>query len=708
MNNFTNNSSYKVIRITDDNSIPLTFDTYYNFEKRNFDIINIPDDSQVNDILLNHPDVSAIVIQFKGDRPNMSNLQKLPDYYKSRIFEYDTEYNHGIDLALSMTNMELTNSLNPNFSFVTPLYNTKLEYFKKTYLSLCSQTVNDWEWVLIDDSPEPLEYIKDFINERKDVRIKYFRIAPTGGNIGLSKWRGNCMAKGKWLIELDHDDIIMSWCLETIINAINKFPDNKFIYSDNTTIDENDNITPCRYGEDYTWGLGYGHSYLSNTPYEGKTIRTDSSGPINNACIRHIVGVPNHFRCWERDFYFSIGGHNQQTRIADDYELLVRSFLKTRFTHIQACCYAQRFDGNNSQYKENVDTDGQGNIDDIQRRVRLTSIHYDQAIHDRLIELGMNDDNWIEGDPYMTLKVYEKLHVMEVCEDQFDPFNNFIDTDKPIKLGIFFLATSVYKEYFKEFANSLKNLFPNVGVEKHLIIMSDGLKEYDGKNLFGCKCHHFDVIDYPYPLVPMNKFQMVSKYLHDLNLDYGMFFDSDTIIFEKSHKFWVELKRKLMSNKLMCSSHPHYLYNPNMDMSEPLVVSNPKSVAYMSESDVNDNRSYIITSFFAGSREVITKYANKIYSMIGCDLANIRWIPQYVDEAYMNKIYIVDVIKGHETDIIKEKYNTMNPYPMGMDNYPERDNGDIYTNNFPEYDDTIFMNQKFNTALKNRKKYNQV
>ena len=50
----------------------------------------------------------------------------------------------------------------------------------------------------------------------------------------------------------------------------------------------------------------------------------------------------------------------------------------------------------------------------------------------------------------------------------------------------------------------------------------------------------------------------------------------------------------------------------------------------------------------------------------------------------------------------------MNPYPMGMDNYPERDNGDIYTNNFPEYDDTIFMNQKFNTALKNRKKYNQV
>ena len=54
---------------------------------------------------------------------------------------------------------------------------------------------------------------------------------------------------------------------------------------------------------------------------------------------------------WVRHFYFGIGGHNKFMRIADDYELLVRSFLYTRFTHIPVCCYAQRFDGNNSQYK---------------------------------------------------------------------------------------------------------------------------------------------------------------------------------------------------------------------------------------------------------------------------------------------------------------------------------------------------------------------
>ena len=421
-NKFTNNSSYKVIRITDNPNIELTFDTYYRFEKRNFDIINIPNDERLNDIILNNNEVDAIVIQFEGDIPNLSNIDKLPDYMKNIVFRYDANNNYGIDLALSINESQLSYNNTPTYSFVTPLYKTNLEYFKKCYESLCNQTINDWEWVLIDDSPEALQYIKNFIYEQHDIRLKYYRINPTNGNIGLSKWRGNCLSTGKWLIELDHDDMIYPWCLETISEAIEAFPDNRFIYSDNTTIDEYDNVTECNYGEDYKWGLGYGHSYMSKTPDGNNTIRTDASGPINNATIRHIVGVPNHFRCWERHFYFGIGGHNKFMRIADDYELLVRSFLYTRFTHIPVCCYAQRFDGNNSQYKnEYEESDGQGNIADIQRRVRLVSIFYQKEIHNRLEELGLDDSQWVEGDPYETAHIYEKIHPSKTCEDVYTP-----------------------------------------------------------------------------------------------------------------------------------------------------------------------------------------------------------------------------------------------------------------------------------------------
>lgn len=412
---FTSNSSYKVIRITDDEKIKLTFNTIYSWEKKEFDIINVPDDNII-DIILENNEVDAIVVQ--GDI-GINNLLNLPEYYKRRIYRYDKHKDYGIDLALKISKSQLNGDCNPMFSIITPLYNTKIEYFKYAYQSLCEQTLNDWEWILIDDSPEPLYYIKKFISEQKDVRLKYYRIAPTKGNIGLSKWRGNCMSTGKWLIEFDHDDMLYYWTLSTIKDAIQAFPKNKFIYSDNTTIDKDNNITNCLYGKDFDWCFGYGHSYTTIGP-KGEKIRTDSAGPINNCNIRHIVGVPNHFRCWERNFYFSIGGHNQEMRIADDYELLVRSFLRTKFTHINCCCYAQRFDGNNSQFKKDLESE-QGNIADIQRRVRLTSIFYNDAIHSRLEKVGLDDSKWIREDPYSTALVYKKIHPREYYEDSFIP-----------------------------------------------------------------------------------------------------------------------------------------------------------------------------------------------------------------------------------------------------------------------------------------------
>ena len=418
MNQFSTNSSYKIIRICDDPNIKLTFDTYYSWEKRNFDIINISNDNNIFDIILENNEIDAIVIQ-KDYEEQYNSLDKLPDYIKRRIYYYDTKNDYGIDVALKINEDQLSHYSDPLFSIITPLYNTNLNYFKYAYQSLCDQTLNDWEWILIDDSPEPLDEIKQFIKSKHDPRLKYFRIDATKGNIGLSKWRGNCMSTGKWLIEFDHDDMLYSWTLQTIKEAIDIYPNNKFIYSDNTTIDENNNVTKCLYGKDYEWGLGYGHSYMSKTPIG--EIRTDASGPINNATIRYIVGVPNHFRCWERNFYFSIGGHNQTQRIADDYELIVRSFLNTRFTHIPVCCYAQRFDGNNSQYKKNSDSDGQGNIEDIQRRVRLISIYYKDKIHKRLEELGLDDSKWIPGDPYKSAHIYKELHPLETCEDTYVP-----------------------------------------------------------------------------------------------------------------------------------------------------------------------------------------------------------------------------------------------------------------------------------------------
>ena len=278
-------------------------------------------------------------------------------------------------------------------------------------------------------------------------------------------------------------------------------------------------------------------------------------------------------------------------------------------------------------------------------------------------------------------------------------------------IGLVYMATSVYKNYFENFLESLKFLFPEDN--KTLIVISDGLQEYNEKTIrFNdsqqntVKIYVKDVVDLPYPFLPCCKFRFVTRYTKEFDFDYIMNFDSDTIILEKPLEFWNTLKDKLETGKLLVTSHPHYLYTPSRDFYEPFIVSNPKSVGYIDAKYVNNVRSYIMTSFFAGKYDIIKYFDDKIYYMLGRDMDNLRWIPRFPDEAYMNKLYITENVLDNKNNMLLEKYVTINPYIYG--HFPERDNGDIHTNNFPEYDDTIFMNQKYDVSIKQVKKNNEV
>lgn len=271
-------------------------------------------------------------------------------------------------------------------------------------------------------------------------------------------------------------------------------------------------------------------------------------------------------------------------------------------------------------------------------------------------------------------------------------------------IGLVYMATSVYKNYFENFLESLKFLFPEDN--KTLIVISDGLQEFNEKTINGVKIYVKDVVDLPYPFLPCCKFRFVTRYTKEFNFDYIMNFDSDTIILEKPIEFWNKLKDKLETGKLLMTQHPHYLYTPDRHFYEPFIVSNPDSIGYIDAAYINDRHSYIMTSFFAGKYDIIKYFDNQIYYMLGRDMDNLRWIPRFPDEAYMNKLYITENVLNNNDNILLEKYVTINPYIYG--DFPERDNGDIHTNNFPEFDDTIFMNQKYDVSLKQEKKNNNV
>ena len=184
----------------------------------------------------------------------------------------------------------------------------------------------------------------------QDYRIRIYRSHGNDGIIGSVKFNSSMLARGKYMVELDHDDIIVDNLLELIVKAGNKYPDAGFFYSDFCELYEGTEANH-KYGDFY--GNGYG-SYEC-VKWKDKWRYTANSIPINTRTMRHIIGVPNHVRAWRTDIYRKLGGHNPNLSVADDYELLLRTFMGTRFVRIAELGYLQyrNTGGNNFTFLRN-------------------------------------------------------------------------------------------------------------------------------------------------------------------------------------------------------------------------------------------------------------------------------------------------------------------------------------------------------------------
>jgi hypothetical protein len=170
------------------------------------------------------------------------------------------------------------------------------------------------------------------------------------------------LCDGDWLVELDHDDCLTSNALEVSNNAILKFPDAGFLYSD-----------CCEYYETGEYKY-YDHDWTGNW-----------YGRPDNFFDFGYAGHEWEIKMWERGLYHKIGGHNKGTPVADDLEMSIKTFLNTRMIHVKKVLYLQ-------YSSRNTTTDN--NSIDINRRARLIRDFYDKQIHDRIHELGFVDWNW--------------------------------------------------------------------------------------------------------------------------------------------------------------------------------------------------------------------------------------------------------------------------------------------------------------------------
>jgi glycosyltransferase involved in cell wall biosynthesis len=351
-----------------------------NWESSELDVEYIKDDSNIhNDITRIKP--IAIVSAYENPA-ELTNLWNAPYELRKMWINVDSKDPMAGEKAYqcAMGSM-LENDISKLISYFTPIYNTG-EKLWMTYESLTKQTYTNWEWVMVNDSSDGGATLK--IAQKiasLDPRVKVFDFNPkSGGNIGEVKWRCATLTRGYILAELDHDDYLVPTCTEDLFNASQKHKDIGFFYTDSAEIDQNWNS--LKYGPGFAFS--YGHYVTENVM--GKDFEVAVSSNINPKTIRHIVGVPNHVRAWRRETYFEIGGHCRDLAIADDYELIVRTFLKTKMMRIPRLGYLQFiYDDGNTTNSHNL---GRA---DIQRRVKTIMYHYNDRIKARFEELGKED-----------------------------------------------------------------------------------------------------------------------------------------------------------------------------------------------------------------------------------------------------------------------------------------------------------------------------
>lgn len=368
----------KVLYVNGDATLRST--NHLGYEDTSLNVLQVTGDDKIDEkIILFKPDAIITVGKSSDKFPTLCQ-QPLETRKKWFMVEEDVPSNGEIAYNVAM-NQILEQSNEHLVSYFTPIYNTGDKLWR-TYRSLLEQTYQDWEWVLVNDSSDGGKTLK--IAEeiaRRDSRVKVYDFRQkTGGIIGESKYRAACLTRGFLLAELDHDDLLTDNCTLDLVNAAKAFPDAGFFFNDSVEVDENWNS--LTYGDGFAFGYG---KYRKET-YRGYEWDVAITQNINPKTIRHIVGVPNHVRAWRRDTYFAIGGHNRDLSIADDYELVVRTFLHTKICKIPKIGYIQFI------YNDHT---GQNTHDlsraDIQRRVRSIMYHYNERIAKRFEELGVED-----------------------------------------------------------------------------------------------------------------------------------------------------------------------------------------------------------------------------------------------------------------------------------------------------------------------------
>ena len=201
----------------------------------------------------------------------------------------------------------------PLFSVIIPVYNISVRFLESAIQSVFSQIYPHWELCIADDaSPDPR--IKELLQsyKNKDPRVKV-AFLEKNRHISAASNKALQMAKGEFVVLLDHDDEIAPHALAEFALHINQYPQTDMIYSDEDHIDREGKRVNPHFKPDWSPDLFLSQMYTC------------------------------HLGCYRRDTLISAGCFRQGYEGSQDYDLVLRIMERTdQIFHIPKILYHWR------------------------------------------------------------------------------------------------------------------------------------------------------------------------------------------------------------------------------------------------------------------------------------------------------------------------------------------------------------------------------
>ena len=354
---------------------------------------------------------------------------KIPHRFSGRWFHKTdisniAEFNHNVNYCYVTNVINIREKTRPVFSIFTTCFKS-YDYIDTVYESIKKQSLIDWEWVIMDDTPEDEHFV--FLKNKlsSDNRVRLYKRDKNSGSIGNVKNEAISLCRGKYVLEMDHDDEILENCLLDSYNIFESDPEIGFVYADT--------IGLYRNGSNHHYGdficKGYGGYY--NEKINGKWIYVYNTPNINNITLSHLVCLPNHPRIWKRSVLMELESYSEFLPICDDYEILLRT-----------CCSKYKVVKNNKAQYIQYMNDGGNNFSNIRNseinRIGpkyISPMFYEKYnVHNKMKECNAYEDEkyivnqsliWKRGTEYQHKKKNQRINLN--YDKQYCIINDAID-----------------------------------------------------------------------------------------------------------------------------------------------------------------------------------------------------------------------------------------------------------------------------------------